>query len=64
MTTIVVAYFSYFDGEVLQQVFTEFDSGLEAMNTYLGLDTHYNTEEEVYEYCTNSDSVISYIVVD
>lgn len=55
---IIVAYLSLFDGEI-QQKLVPAKSGLEAMNKFL--DTSYKTEEEVYQYCSDCDSFISYL---
>ena len=55
---IVVAYLSLFDG-VIQQKLVPARSGLEAMNRFLN--TSYTTEDELYQYCYDCDSFISYL---
>ena len=57
---IIVAYLSLFDGEIKQAAYYDC-SPLEAMNSFLGGD--FDTEEDIYDYCANCDSFISYIEI-
>jgi hypothetical protein len=57
---IVVAYFNHFDGVIVQKTYACV-TPLQAMNAFLG--TRFDAEDELYEYCNNSDSVISYLEI-
>ena len=57
---IIVAYLSLFDGEIKQAAYYDC-SPLEAMNSFLGGD--FETEDEIYPYCADCDSFISYIEI-
>ncbi len=56
----VVAYLSLFDGSIDQKLIFA-PSELSALNQYLK--THFLTEEEVYQYCADSDSYISVLQI-
>lgn len=58
---IVVAYLNLHYSELVQECFTDEDTGLNAMNEYLS--TSFETEDEIYQYCADCDSFISYIEI-
>ena len=58
--TIVLAYLSLHTGEIKQIIYDDYKP-LAAMNDFL--DTNFDTEEDVYQYCSDTDSYISYIEI-
>lgn len=58
--TIVLAYLSLYDGEIKQFIYNDYQP-LAAMNDLL--DTNFDSEDEVYDYCANCDAFISYIEI-
>lgn len=66
MKTFVVAFISFFDNVIKQEVIAG-ASKVAAMREYLQLDQlefdEIDTEEKIYEYANNSDSAISAIEI-
>lgn len=61
MSIVVIAYISLHEDTLHQKLYRDC-TPLEAMNSYL--DTAFEFEEEVYNYCSDSDSFISYLEVE
>lgn len=63
MNKYVVAYYSDFEGEILQEV-VEAETKLDAMKSYLELDDSFDTIESVENMLSNSDSTISILQIN